>query len=262
MDSKNRLKNKWVLITGATSGIGKAAAVLFAETGANLIITGRRNDRLQDLKNSLTGRFEVDVITLCFDVRERDECKKAIDKITHPVHILLNNAGLAVGTDPVYSGKFDDWDRMIDTNIKGLLTMTRFISAQMKERNEGHIINIGSIAGHEAYSGGVTYAATKHAVNAITKATKMDLHGTNVRVSAVSPGLVDTEFSEVRYYGDREKADQVYEDMKPLAAEDIAEVILFVANRPPHVNIMDTIVFPVQQSAATMVHRSSDSLDE
>ncbi|MEX0823782.1 MAG: SDR family NAD(P)-dependent oxidoreductase [Balneolaceae bacterium] len=262
MDSINRLKNKWILITGATSGIGKASAVLFAESGTNLIITGRRNDRLQTLQKSLIKEHGVEVITRCFDVRDRDECKKAIQEIKHPIDILLNNAGLAVGTDPIYSGKFDDWDRMIDTNIKGLLTMTRFISAQMKERNEGHIINIGSIAGHEAYPGGVTYAATKHAVNAITKATKMDLHGSNVRVSAVSPGLVDTEFSEVRYYGDREKADKVYEDMKPLKAEDIAEIILFVANRPPHVNIMDTIVFPVQQSAATMVHQSSGSVDD
>lgn len=262
MDSINRLKGKWILITGATSGIGKASAVLFAKSGTNLIITGRRNNRLQKLQSSLIKNHGVEVITLCFDVRDRDECEKAIQEIKHPIDILLNNAGLAVGTDPVYRGKFDDWDRMIDTNIKGLLTMSRFISEQMKERNEGHIINIGSTAGHEVYPGGVVYTATKHAVGAITKATKMDLHGTNVRVSAVSPGMSDTEFSEVRFYGDKKKADKVYKNMKPLTAEDIAEIILFVANRPSHVNIMDTIVVPVQQSAATMVHRSSGSVDE
>ncbi len=169
--------------------------------------------------------------------------------------ILINNAGLALGTDPVFQASLDDWNTMIDTNIKGLLYISRLVSAQMKERNCGHIINIGSTAGHESYAGGVVYSATKHAVKAITEATKKDLHGSEVRVSMISPGLVETEFSEVRFGGDKEKAKKVYKGMKPLVAQDIAEIIVFVANRPAHVNIMDTIIYPVAQSSATMVHR-------
>ncbi|TVR13857.1 MAG: SDR family NAD(P)-dependent oxidoreductase [Balneolaceae bacterium] len=252
----NRLNHKTVLITGATSGIGEATARLFAEQNCTLILTGRREVRLKQLANTLSGQFNTSVQTVTFDIRNREECKKCVDAIEQPIDILINNAGLASGLDPIDSADFSDWDAMIDTNIKGLLSITRFVSERMKKVNKGHIINIGSIAGHEAYPGGSVYCATKHAVNAITQAAKMDLSGTNIRVSSVSPGLVDTEFSTVRFNGDKEKADKVYDRLKPLTAEDIAEILLFVANRPEHVNILDTIVLPVAQSSATIVHRS------
>lgn len=251
----NRLKDKWILITGATSGIGKASAEVFAESGANLIITGRREERLKSLQDELQSEHSVDVETFSFDVRDRQACKDCVDAIEQPIDVLLNNAGLASGKDTIDEADFDDWDAMIDTNIKGLLSMTRFVSERMKERDEGHIINIGSIAGYEAYPGGSVYCGTKHAVKAITQAAKMDLTGTNIRVSAVSPGLVETEFSEVRFHGDTEEANKVYKDMTPLTGRDIAEIIHFVANRPPHVNILDTIVFPVHQSSARIVAR-------
>lgn len=251
----NRLKDKWILITGATSGIGKASAEVFAESGANLIITGRREDRLKSIQENLQSEHSVEVEVFSFDVRDRQACKDCVDAIEQPIDILLNNAGLASGKEAIDEADFDDWDAMIDTNIKGLLSMTRFVSERMKERNEGHIINIGSIAGYEAYPGGSVYCATKHAVKAITQAAKMDLTGTNIRVSAVSPGLVETEFSEVRFHGDKEQAKEVYKDMTPLSGRDIAEIIHFVANRPPHVNILDTIVFPVHQSSARIVAR-------
>ena len=251
----NRLKDKWILITGATSGIGKAAAELFAESEMNLILTGRREERLKEIKDKLAGEHSIEIDLFSFDVRDREACRRCIDSIEQPIDILLNNAGLASGKDSVDQADFDDWDKMIDTNIKGLLSMTRFVSERMKRRNEGHIINIGSIAGHEAYPGGSVYCGTKHAVKAITQAAKMDLTGTNIRVSAVSPGLVETEFSEVRFHGNKEEADKVYEGMTPLTGRDVAEIIHFVANRPSHVNIMDTIVFPVHQSSATIVAR-------
>lgn len=251
----NRIKDKWILITGATSGIGKASAEVFAESGANLIITGRREERLKSLQKNLQSEHSVNVQIFSFDVRDRQACKDCVDAIEQPIDILLNNAGLASGKDSIDEADFDDWDAMIDTNIKGLLSMTRFVSERMKKRDEGHIINIGSIAGYEAYPGGSVYCGTKHAVKAITEAAKMDLTGTNIRVSAVSPGLVDTEFSEVRFHGDKDQAEKVYKDMKPLTGRDIAEIIHFVANRPPHVNILDTIVFPVHQSSARIVAR-------
>ncbi len=252
----NRLKGKTAVITGATAGIGYKTAELFAEQGVNVVITGRRNHRLEEMKKDFESRFESQVQTAAFDVQNPEACGKFVDSLSTSVDILVNNAGLAKGTDPVYSAEFDDWNTMIDTNVKGLLYLSRLISPQMKERNTGHIINVGSIAGHESYAGGVVYTATKHAVKAITEATKKDLHGTEVRVSMISPGLVETEFSEVRFSGNTEKAAKVYKGMKPLVAQDIAEVILFVANRPAHVNIMDTIIYPVAQSSATMVHRN------
>lgn len=252
----NRLRGKHILITGATSGIGMASAELFAEKGVDLTITGRRSDRLNELKNDLENRFGISVTAKAFDIRDRQECSKCVDSLQKPVDILLNNAGLAAGKDPIHQGDFSDWDQMVDTNIKGLLSMTRFVSEKMRERNSGHIINIGSIAGHEAYPGGSVYCATKHAVKAITQAAKMDLTGTNIRVSAVSPGLVETEFSDVRFHGDSEKAKQVYKDMIPLEGRDIAEIIWFVANRPEHVNILDTVVIPVAQSSSTIVART------
>jgi NADP-dependent 3-hydroxy acid dehydrogenase YdfG len=255
---QNRIKGKWALITGATAGIGKATAHEFAASGCNLVVNGRRKERLQDLKEQLEDHYNIEVLVACFDVSDRKACQQAVSSLSTPIDILINNAGLARGKDAIYDAELDDWDTMIDTNVKGLLTMTRLIAPQMKERNEGHIINIGSIAGHESYPGGSVYCSTKHAVKAFTEATKKDLHGTKVRVSMVSPGLVETEFSEVRFKGDKEKADEVYEDMKPLVARDIAEIVYFIANRPPHVNIMDTVVFPVDQSSSTMVSREHD----
>lgn len=255
---KNRLEGKTALVTGATSGIGEAVARQFAEMGVHLIITGRRKERLQKLAATLREEHNVTITVAAFDITDRTACEKFIDSLgTDPIDILVNNAGGAHGVDPVYSGDFGDWDTMIDTNVKGLLTMTRLLSPGMKERNSGHIINIGSIAGHEAYPGGVVYCAAKHAVTAITKSTKMDLTGTNVRVSQISPGLVETEFSMVRFKGDRDKANKVYEGMEPLTADDIAEIVVFAANRPDHVNLLDTIVFPTAQSAATMVARNA-----
>ncbi len=254
----NRIKNKWVLITGATSGIGRDTAILFARNQANVIITGRRENRLNELKQKLSGETGARILSYCFDVRDREACRKCVESIPHPVDILINNAGLASGKDPIDQGDFEDWDKMIDTNIKGLLSMTRFVSEKMRQRNEGHIINIGSIAGHEAYSGGSVYCGTKHAVKAITQAAKMDLTGTNIRVSAISPGLVDTEFSEVRFHGDKDQAKEVYKNLEPLTGMDVAEIIFFVANRPSHVNILDTIILPVHQSSATLVHRDEE----
>lgn len=252
---KNRLKGKWALITGASAGIGRAIADEFAKSGCNLAINARRVDRLQELRQELESDFDISVEYGAFDIRDREACRSFVDNLSEPIDILINNAGLAKGVDAVYEADFDDWDVMIDTNIKGVLTMTRLVTAQMKERNNGHVVNIGSIAGHTAYAGGSVYCATKHAVKAITEATKKDLHGTPIRVSMVSPGLVETEFSNVRFYGDDEKADTVYEGIEPLTARDIAETVHFIANRPSHVNIMDTVIFPVSQSSATMVAR-------
>lgn len=251
----NRLNGKTVLITGATSGIGKACAEQFAEFGCNLILTGRREERLRSLSGELSDQYGIQVVTAAFDIRDHEACKDFVSSIEEPIDVLVNNAGLALGVDSVQSGNMDDWDVMIDTNVKGLLAMTRLISPKMIEQNSGHIINLGSTAGHEAYPGGVTYCATKHAVKAITESTKKDLHGTKVRVSMVSPGLVETEFSNIRFKGDDDRADSVYKGMDPLTAGDIAEIIVFVANRPAHVDIIDTIVMPVNQSSAQMVFR-------
>ena len=253
----NRIKGKTVLITGATSGIGKACAFLFADSGANLVLTGRREERLKELAKELKESFKTNTKTAVFDVQDYSACEDFASKLKEPVDILINNAGLALGLDPVYNLRQDDMDIMIDTNVKGLLTLTRLISPGMKSRNSGHIINLSSSAAHEAYAGGAAYCASKHAVKAITEATKKDLHGTKVRVSMVSPGLVETEFSNVRFKGDDQKADSVYEGLDPLTAQDIAEIIFFVANRPEHVNILDSVIYPVYQSSPSMVHRDA-----
>lgn len=254
---KNRIKGNWVIITGATAGIGKASAWQFGEYRCNLILTGRREERLQSLKTELEDTYTIKVQTSSFDIRDREACQQFVDSLEQPIDILVNNAGLAVGKDGIHEANLDDWDTMIDTNVKGLLAMTRLVSEKMKERSKGHIINIGSIAGHEAYAGGSVYCATKHAVKAITEAAKKDLIDTPIRVSMVSPGLVETEFSKVRFKGDEDKADQVYEGLQPLTGDDIAEVIVFIANRPSHVNILDAIIFTVDQSSATMVDRDA-----
>ncbi len=252
----NRLKNKNVVITGATSGIGKAAAYEFAKAGSHLILTGRRENRLKALCEELESGYGVQALPYAFDIRDKEACHSFAESVQEmQVDILVNNAGLALGTDPVFELTEEDADVMIDTNVRALLRLTRLFTPGMKARNSGHIINISSTAAHEAYAGGVVYCATKHAVRAITESTKKDLHGTNVRVSMISPGLVDTEFSKVRFKGDHDRADSVYQGLQPLTAGDIAEIIVFVAGRPDHVNIMDTIIYPVYQSSPTMVYR-------
>ncbi|TNE72987.1 SDR family NAD(P)-dependent oxidoreductase [bacterium] len=252
----NRLKGKKALITGATAGIGKAIAHQLADLGVHLILTGRRSERLVELKSEIESSYGVQVQTLHFDIRSNKEVEDALSEVDlESVDLLINNAGLAAGVDPVHKADLADWEQMIDTNIKGLLYISRLITPVMAAKKSGHVLNLGSIAGHEAYPGGVVYTATKHAVTAINKAMKMDLHGTNVRVSMISPGLVNTEFSTIRFKGDSHRADSVYAGIDPLVADDIAEIAVFILNRPAHVDIMDVVVFPTAQSAATMVFR-------
>lgn len=244
---------KIALITGATSGIGKAIAQILASNGYDLIITGRREELLNHLSESIKKETEAEVMTLCFDVRDLNQVEKAIDSLTGKwknIDLLINNAGLAVGLEPVYSGVVDDWDRMIDTNVKGLLYVSRRVSPGMVARESGHIINLASIAGHEAYANGAAYCASKHAVLAITKAMRIELLPFGVKVSAISPGMVDTEFSTVRFKGDKERADNVYTGLTPLYALDIAETVLFMVNRPKHVNIDEIVIMPTDQASA------------
>jgi 3-hydroxy acid dehydrogenase / malonic semialdehyde reductase len=252
------IQNQIVLITGASSGIGAACAKTFAQAGANLIIAARRLDRLETLAKQLQS-FNVQVYPLQLDVCDRSQVE-IITNLPEPwsqVDILINNAGLSRGLDKLYEGSIQDWEEMIDTNIKGLLYMTRLLVPGMVERDRGQIINIGSIAGHQAYPGGAVYCATKAAVRTLSTGLKMDLLGTAVRVSEIDPGMVETEFSQVRFHGDSERAKKVYENITPLTPEDIAEVVLFCATRPPHVNISELVVLATDQASATMTHRRS-----
>lgn len=239
-----------VLITGATSGIGLACARAFAAQGAGLTLVGRRAERLQAAAADLPGT----VRTLVLDVTDREAVAEVLGAVDPP-DVLVNNAGLASGLEPLQEGDWADWDAMIDTNVKGLLAVTRQLVPGMIERGRGHVINIGSIAGHEAYPNGAVYAATKHAVNALTQALRMDLLGTGLRVSTVDPGMVETEFSVVRFHGDADKAARVYEGMDPLTADDIAEAVVWVADRPRHVQVAEVIILPTDQASATRVHR-------
>ncbi|MCD7973574.1 MAG: SDR family oxidoreductase [Candidatus Azobacteroides sp.] len=253
--------NKITLITGATSGIGKAAAEKFAEKGHALILTGRRKEKLEEVSESIRAKYGVEIFPLCFDIRKLADVQHAIDNLPaewKEIDILINNAGLAVGLNPIQSGVIDDWERMIDTNIKGLLYITRLVSPGMVERRKGHIVNIGSIAGREVYSNGNVYCATKHAVDALSKAMRIDLLPYNIRVSQVAPGQAETEFSLVRFKGDEEKAKAVYEGFIPLTAEDIADVILYVCEAPPHVNINDVLVMPTAQASISITHRDKN----
>ncbi len=248
-----------ILITGATSGIGEATARLFASHGHNVIITGRRHKRLEDLKAVIEEEYGVDVVTLTFDVRVPSAVEKAIDSLGKEwkdIDILINNAGLAKGFSPIHEGALDDWETMIDTNIKGLLYITRAISPKMVERGSGHIINVSSSAGSEVYPKGNVYCGTKHAVRALTQGMRMDLVKHGIRVSSVSPGHVETEFALVRFDGDEDKVEQVYENFTPLKAEDVAETIYFVATRPDHVNIQDVAMFSKQQASSLVIDRS------
>jgi 3-hydroxy acid dehydrogenase / malonic semialdehyde reductase len=245
-------------ITGATAGIGKATAELFAKNGYNIIITGRRKERLDELAAQLKLTFKVDVLSLNFDVRNNKEVEKAIQSLSEDwrnVDVLVNNAGLAVGLSTIQDGDMDDWERMIDTNIKGLLYITRHLAPIMISNGSGHIINIGSIAGKEVYANGNVYCATKHAVDALSKSMRIDMLPYNIKVTAINPGMVETEFSVVRFKGDDERAKKPYLGIKPLTPEDIAETIYWCASRPPHVNINDIIITPTVQANATTTFR-------
>jgi len=244
---------KIALITGATSGIGMATAQILAINGYDMIITGRREGLLNDLTVKITNDTDAEVLSLCFDVRDLNQVEKAINSLTgkwKSIDVLVNNAGLAVGLEPVYSGVVDDWDRMIDTNVKGLLYISRLVSPIMVANKSGHIINLSSIAGHEAYPNGAAYCASKHAVQAITKAMRIELLPFGVKVSSISPGMVETEFSKVRFKGDEAKAENVYKGLTPLYAIDIAEAVLFMVCRPSHVNIDELIIMPTDQASA------------
>ncbi len=247
------------LITGATSGFGKATAIRFAEHGYNVIITGRREERLNELEDYIKENFEVDVLTLCFDVRNREETINELNAIPHEwkdVTVLVNNAGLAAGLSTIQDGDIDDWETMIDTNLKGLLYVTRTVSPWMIKNNKGHIINIGSIAGKEVYPKGNVYCATKFAVDALSQAMRIDMLPHGIRVTAIHPGAAETEFSLVRYHGDAEKAKSVYAGYEPLIADDIADIAYFAASRPAHVVLNEIVVTPTAQAAPPYWHKN------
>lgn len=251
------MDKKTALITGATSGIGRATARKFAENNINLILCGRRKDRLERLRIELSARVNVHI--LHFDVRDKEEVFEAINSVPDEfkaIDILINNAGNAHGLDPVQDGNIDDWDMMMDINVKGLLYVTKAILPQMTERKSGHIINIGSTAGKEVYPNGNVYCASKHAVDAINQGLRIDLNKFGIRVGAVNPGMVKTEFSNVRFKGDNEKAESVYEGFEPLRPEDVADIIYFVVSRPKHVNIADLVVMSTAQASSTIVNRN------
>ncbi|MCK4569750.1 MAG: SDR family NAD(P)-dependent oxidoreductase [Bacteroidales bacterium] len=252
--------SKTVFITGATSGIGQACAYKFAENKFNVIISGRRKERLQQLSSKLKQSFGVDVHIMELDVRDNDQVKAAVSGLPKEwknIDVLLNNAGLALGLNPFQEGNEDDWDTMIDTNIKGLLYVGKAVANLMISRGHGHIINIGSIAGKEVYPKGNVYSATKHAVDAITKGMRQDLLKEGIRVTQVAPGAVETEFSIVRFKGDDEKASRVYHDYRPLAPEDVAEVVYFSTTLPDHANINDVVIMPTDQANATNFNKKS-----
>jgi len=247
---------KTALVTGASSGIGRATAVAFAEAGINLIICGRRREQLEQLKQELEAK--VKVLVLQFDVSRKEEVFTALESLPEDfrnIDILVNNAGNAHGLDPIQSGSLDDWEAMIDINVKGLLYVSKAIIPRMIQQKKGHIINIGSIAGKEVYPNGNVYSATKHAVDALNKAMRIDLNAHGIRVGAVNPGLVETGFSEVRFKGDKERANLVYQNFQPLKPEDIADIILFMVTRPAHVNIADLLVLPTAQANSTIVNK-------
>ncbi len=244
------------LVSGATAGIGYATAELLAKNNFNLIITGRRKERLEELKQKLMSEFKVKVYVLVFDIRNKQETFNAIDSLPNKfknIDVLINNAGLAAGLGTIQDGDIDDWERMIDTNIKGLLYLTKAVVPIMIENRKGHIVNIGSIAGKEVYPNGNVYCGTKHAVDALTKGMRIDMLPHGIKVSQVAPGLVETEFSVVRFHGDKEKADNVYKGLIPLYAQDIADAVYYIVSRPKHVCINDMIVVPTAQASATNV---------
>ena len=247
---------KTALITGATSGIGRATAYKFAQQGVRLILCGRRENRLKEFATDL--QKHTSIITLNFDVREKGEVFEKISNLPDDfsnIDILINNAGNAHGLDPIQLGSLEDWDTMMDINVKGLLYVTKAILPKMLERKSGHIINIGSTAGKEVYPNGNVYCASKHAVDALNQGMRLDLNGKGIKVGAINPGMVATEFSEVRFKGDTERASKVYQGFTPLQAEDIAEIIWFAVTRPPHVNIADLTVMSLDQASSTIVNK-------
>ncbi len=252
------VKDQIVLITGASSGIGEACARVFAQAGAKLILTARRQERLEQLADQLSKTYACELHLLPLDVSDRTQVQASLESLPaswQEVDILINNAGLSRGLDKVHEASIQDWEEMIDTNIKGLLYMTRSLVPGMVSRGKGHVINIGSIAGHQTYPGGSVYCATKAAVKSISEGLKQDLLGTPVRVSSVDPGMVETDFSNVRFHGDIDRAKKVYQGLTPLTPDDVADVIFFCATRSPHVNINEVILMPVAQASVTLVNR-------
>jgi len=244
--------NKTIMITGATTGFGKATAVKFARNGYNIIITGRRKEKLDDLEKELRGYEKIEVLSLNFDVRKKSEVEYAIGNLSEEwksIDILVNNAGLAVGLDHIQDGNTDDWDRMIDTNLKGLLYVTRAVAPLMVARNKGHIFNIGSIAGKEIYENGNVYCASKFAVDALSKSMRIDMLKNNIKVTLIAPGMAETEFSLVRFKGDTQKAKNVYTGIDALTADDIADTIYYCATLPAHVCINELVITPTQQAS-------------
>ena len=252
------LSGKNVLVTGASSGIGKACAEAFAARGCRLLLAARRKERLDELAAELQQRFTVEVFAIGLDVRDREAVDTSIDGLPEgwrEIDILVNNAGLARGLAPLHEGEIEDWEEMIDTNVKGLLYVTRTVLRGMVKRGRGHIINIGSIAGHEVYPGGSVYCASKHAVTALNRALAIDTLGTGVRVSSVDPGLVETEFSLVRFHGDATRAAGVYDGLEPLRGSDVADAVVFCATRPNNANVREMILTAGAQASAVHAHR-------
>jgi NADP-dependent 3-hydroxy acid dehydrogenase YdfG len=257
------LSGKIVFLTGASSGIGLACAHTFAHEGARLVLSARRKDRLDTLIQELKNAYGTDAIAIQLDVRQQPAVEKAVQALPQSwqdIEILVNNAGLSRGLDKLHEGKLQDWEEMIDTNVKGLLYVSRAVIPGMVARKRGMIINIGSLAGHEVYPGGNVYCATKFAVDALTRGLRHDLVDTPLRVCTVDPGLVETEFSIVRFRGNEERAKTVYQNLAALTGEDVAEAVLFCATRPPHVQIAELIVLPTNQASSTLVHRASQTL--
>lgn len=253
-----KLENKNVFITGASSGIGKACAYAFANEGANIIICARREEKLKDIAEDILTKLKVNVEYFKLDVTDQQAVEKKANELSkkYPqIDFLINNAGLAKGLNKFPDDKIEDWEEMIDINIKGLLYVTKSILPIMIKNNSGHIINLGSIAGREAYPKGAIYCATKFAVDAITKSLRQDILEHNIKVTSIDPGMVETEFSEIRFYGDKERAKQVYKGLKPLTAEDIADAIIFCATRPDHVNINELVIMPKAQANAYVSYR-------
>ncbi|CAN5636016.1 SDR family NAD(P)-dependent oxidoreductase [soil metagenome] len=252
------LKNKTVLITGGTSGIGLSCAHTFAEAGCNIIITGRREDRLEKISKELASKYRIQCAAIKMDVRDFENVKQGIDSITpkqKKIDILINNAGLSRGINKIQDGLLEDWNEMIDTNVKGILHVSKCVIPLMLENKTGHIINIGSIAGQEVYPGGNIYSASKFAVDGITKSMRVDLLETPIKVSTVDPGLVKTEFSIVRFHGDEEKAEAPYKGIEPLSPEDVADAVLYIATRKDNVNIAQIVMFPKAQAGTTFINR-------
>jgi serine 3-dehydrogenase len=253
------LEGKIVLITGASSGIGEACAKKFAELKANLIITARRKERIEKLSNELSRKHNIKVLPISLDVRNFNSVKLFYENLApewKAIDILVNNAGLARGLDKFYEGKIEDWDEMIDTNIKGLLYVSRVVVPQMVEREYGHIINIGSTAGHEPYPMGNVYVATKFAVKALSQSFRIDVLEKGIKVTSVDPGMVETEFSKVRFHGDEQRAKKVYEGLQPLTPDDVADAVIFAATRPRHVNINQIVLTPLAQASSNFVYRN------